>query len=394
MTGHIIRLLTFIVSISFISSSTNAFRPDNQALTLASFQYVNYIATSQAKVYFATTNGITVYNKITNQWEEPLTGAEGLAATDIKRIWVDRFDEHLYAELTSGLYEYNFTFERWLPAMSLPTIDSDDSHPPAPDVMFPPFGFNYLGNGTMVDADGRTFTITDIVDDGAGNLWIGTWGYGAAKAGSASKNIELLPFGLIQSAAYTMLDEDSLLWVSGPMLNSRRTGITGVNREQNTFRFIETGVHPDLPAVNINCLAGNLQYLAVGTETGLLLIDRTTQQVARRIDRRRGFADDNITSLQTVGEDTIFIGTTGGLLIYEISDDSVGFIAQRQFFNNIIYNLALSEGYLWVGSNVGAFRLSLETGKLQKYQDPDLVLFNRVFDVRTFDHYIWFTSDN
>jgi ligand-binding sensor domain-containing protein len=204
----------------------------------------------------------------------------------------------------------------------------------------------------------------------------------------------LLPFGLIQNAAYALLDEDSLLWVSGPMLNSRRTGITGYDRGKNVYRYVETGIQPDLPAVNINCLAGNLKYLAVGTETGLFLIERATQQVARRIDRRRGFADDNITSLQTVGEDTIFIGTTGGLLVYDISGDSIGFIAQRQFFNTIIYKLALSEGYLWVGSNVGAFRLSLGTGKLQKYQDPDLVLFNRVFDIRVFDHYIWFASDN
>ncbi len=377
-----------------LASGSGAFRPDNQAMTLAGFQYINYIATSQAKVYFATTNGITIYNKLTNQWEEPLTGADGLAGTDIKRIWVDRFDEHLYAEQSSGLYEYNFTFERWLSAMELPPIDSDDKHLPAPTVMFPPFGFNYLGNGTMVDADSRSFTFSDLVDDGAGNLWIGTWGYGAAKAGTGSKNIELLPYGLLQSAAYTLLDEDSVLWVSGPMLNSRRTGITGIDREENRFTFLETGIHPDFPAVNINCLAGNQSYLIVGTETGMLLINRATQLVDRRIDRRRGFPDDNITSLQTIGQDTVFIGTTGGLLLYEISRDSIGFVAHRQFFNNIIYDLTTSEGYLWIGSNVGAYRLSLETGKLQRYQDPDQVLFNRVFDIQKYDTYIWFASDN
>lgn len=388
------RLAALPILLLFLIQPAHGFRPDDQALNLASFQYVNYIATSQAKVYFATTSGITVYNKLTNQWEEPLTGAEGLSAADVKRIWVDRFDEHLYAEQSSGVSEYNFTFKRWMTAFDPPNVESNDQHVGPPDNLTAPYGFNYLGNGTMVDPDARSFTITDVVDDGDGNLWLGSWGYGVFRASPITRNLTLLPYGLLQNAAYALYRDSSTLWVSGPTLSSSRTGVTGLNLADQSCTYIETGIHPDLPAQNINCLTGNRRFLILGTESGLFFVERENFQSIKRVDRRRGFSDDNITSLQMVGEDSLFVGTTSGLLIYEIEQDAIHYIAQKQFFNHIIYDLATTEGYLWIGSDVGAYRLALESGKLQKYQDPDQILFNRVFGVQKFGNFIWFVSDN
>lgn len=388
------KLFSYLLLCLLLSGSANAMRPEDQAVTLANFLYVNYIATSQAKVYFATTSGVIVYNKLTNQWEEPLTGADGFVETDIRRIRVDRFDQHLYAEVASGWYEYNFTFKRWLTLFEQPTVESNDSHIAPPEELVAPFGYNYLGNGTMVDPEARSFTITDVVNDGDGNLWLGTWGYGVFRSGTIVNNLTPLPYGLVQNGAYSIYRDDSTLWTGGPTLTSSRTGVTGYNFIANSFSYIETGIHPDLPTVDINCVTGNKRSIILGTEAGLFIVDRANPSMIKRVDRRRGFADDNITSLQMVGEDTLFLGTTSGLLIYQIAGDSIRYIAQKQFFNRIIYDLAVTEGYLWIGSDVGAYRYSFESAKLQKFQDPDQVLFNRVFGIQAFGEAIWFVSDN
>lgn len=389
-----IRWIGWLAFILLLNLQAYALRPDDQAITYANFQYVNYIATSQAKVYVATTSGIIIYNKQMNQWEAPLTGAEGISATDIQRIWVDRFDQHLYAQVNNEYYEYNFTFKRWLSQFDPPSIGTSDQHVAPPASLSPPFGFNYLGDGVIVDPEARSFTITDVVDDGDGNLWLGSWGYGLFRSGTITQVLTHLPYGLLQSAAYSLYRDDSTLWTSGPTLTSSRTGVTGLDLRTDSYRYIETGVHPGLPVVDINCLAGNQKFIILGTESGLFFIDRQDQSQIKRVDRRRGFSDDNITSLQTVGEDTLFVGTTSGLLIYLFRDDIIRYVAQKQFYNRIIYDLALTEGYLWIGSDVGAYRFALDSGRLQKYQDPDQLLFNRVFGVQAYGGAIWFVSDN
>ncbi|MEW6051931.1 MAG: two-component regulator propeller domain-containing protein [Candidatus Zixiibacteriota bacterium] len=388
--GHITALAALTLFITALP--LRAFRPEGQALIYANFSFINYIATSQKHVYFATTGGIVVYNKIELRWETPLTGAGGIDSDNADRIWVDRFDQHLYAQTQGGLWEYDFVFKRWSSLPELPSIDSDDKHVAPPPTMFAPFGYNYVGTGNLVDPHGRTFRITDMVDDGAGNLWIGTWALGAATADAAGLVIALLPYGLLQNPAYALLDEDSLLWVAGPMLGSPRTGVTGFDRANNRFLWVESGAGVDFPAVDVNCLAGDKANLYLGTVGGLLVMDRATLRVSSRVDKRRGLTDQNILSMATVG-DSIFLGTSNGLLLLYHGLDSVVYIGQREFYNRIIYDLLPVDNALWIGSGVGAYRFFLDDNRLQKFQDPDQVLFNRVFDIDRAGRDLWLASD-
>jgi ligand-binding sensor domain-containing protein len=90
--------------------------------------------------------------------------------------------------------------------------------------MFMPPGFHYPGDGRLIDPDGRYFSITDMLDDGDGNLWLGTWGYGAANAATTSYMIELMPFGLIQKNVKTIYEYDGRLWMAGAAIDASRTG--------------------------------------------------------------------------------------------------------------------------------------------------------------------------
>ena len=138
-------------------STAQAFRPEGQAVTYADFQYVNYIATSMAKVYFATTDGIIVFNKLQNQWETPMTGIEGIPDVDVKQIWVDRFDQKLFAQTITGTFSFDFAFQRWSQTSQTPVVSSDDKHVKAPTAMCPPFGDNYNGSGILIDPNARSY---------------------------------------------------------------------------------------------------------------------------------------------------------------------------------------------------------------------------------------------
>lgn len=391
-----IRRLKLLLPCLFVlgfATGASAFRPVGQAVTYADFRYVNYIATSVAKVYFATTNGIIVYNKLQNEWETPMTGIEGIIDVEVKRIWVDRFDQQLYAETATGRYNFDFTFQRWSQVDQVPAIETEDKHIAAPTVMFPPFGYNYNGSGQLIDPNARIYSLSDIVDDGSGYLWIGTWGFGAGWARTSALNIQLLPFGLLQNPTYALhIDLDSTLLAAGPMLSSRRTGITLFDRKADTFSFVESGISGDFPPVDINCLESDSAYIYAGTPQGIYVINRTNHQVSDRIDERNGLSDENIVSLLKSG-DSLFVGTTSGLTLLTHGHDSVTYIGRQQFFNQTIYDLDLVNNYLWIASSVGAYRVSLETGKLQQYRDPDAVLVNRAFGVRHSGKFLWLASD-
>ncbi len=370
-----------------------AFRPQGQAVTYADFQYINYIATSMAKVYFATTDGIIVYNKLQNEWETPMTGIEGILDVDVKQIWVDRFDQKLFALTVTGTYSFDFAFQRWSPTDQTPVVESDDKHVKAPTAMFPPFGFNYNGSGVLIDPEARSFPFSDVVDDGAGNLWIGTWGYGAGRSSMAGLSVKLLPFGLLQNPAYTLQpDIDSVTLITGPVLSSRRTGITFFNRKDDSFSYFETGLNSEFPLADINCLESDSAFIYAGTPQGIYVINRTNHEVAKRIDRRNGLTDENVLCLKRWG-DSLFIGTAGGVMAMVCHNDSMAYIGRQEFYEQIVYDLDVVNNYLWIASGIGAFRVSLETGKIQQYKDPDAVLVDRAFAVRHFGNFLWLASD-
>ncbi len=385
-------ILLCAVLIARLASTALAFRDSGQVVNYAGFKYVTAIATSAQRTYVATSQGIIVFYKTENRWGTPLTGMDGIDDGTIKKIWVDQFDERLFAETDVGKYEYELTWGRWTTAFDIPELVTNDRHIPIPAVLFPPFGFDYDGNGGLIDPQGRKCAISDVVDDGAGTIWIGTWGLGLFRAGSASKVVEPLTFGLLQDAVYAMYEDDSVLYVAGPAYNSRRTGITALDFRTNSFRYVESGPEFDLPPEDIQCLDIAGDRLVVGTQRGLFDLDKRSGRVSGRIDHSLKIKTENFMAVRLVG-DTIFAGTDDGLIVIAGSSRSAYSVVTVALLDHVIYDLEVVRDQVWIGSDIGAYRLSLATGKLQKYQDPDRLLFNRVFDITTTDHSLWLSSD-
>ena len=365
----------------------------DQAVTYSDFSFVNYVATSLSYAYFASTGGITRYDKLHGTWADPLTSLEGVDWSDIHRIWVDHFDHSLYAETPDGLFEYDSLLGRWFTASELPDLINRGAHVSVPKVMFPPFRYNYSNDGRLIDAYGRHFTITDVVDDGSGQLWFGTWGHGAGTAGSSSKVIELLPFGLLQDRvdAITMLD--GRLWVSGALDFSQRSGISVFDKNENTFRHIESGLDPDFPAVDVNCLFGNSEMVYIGTPVGLLVLDQQLDRVIRRFDERTGLPDDNVLSITEMGR-FLYVGTANGLCLMTPDGDSISVVRPEQLTGRIIYDLEQDSSSIWIATDLGAYRMHLSSGRLQRFKDPWLYAAQNVYDVERCGHNLWLACED
>jgi ligand-binding sensor domain-containing protein len=367
--------------------------PAGQATTWSDFNFIRDIAASMTHVYFATSNGITVYNKATRNWEEPLTGTEGIDHRDIQRIWTDRFGERIYARTGTDLYEYAPLFERWYPTASLPEIDNDSRYVSPPDMLIMPFGFSYGDPGVMYGQHNRTFSFNVLLDDGSGDVWIGTWGYGAGHYAPPTNVMELLPFGLLQDRVNAFWEEGDTLWVSGAVFGSLRTGVTGFDRDDLSFTYVESGVVAGFPQIDINCLTGDKDYLYIGTPDGLYVMHRPSQMVEYQVTGRSGLIHDNVISLARNG-DSLFVGTEEGLTILAPEGDSLSFLYPSPLSGLRIWDILPYDSTVWIATELGVFRYFVADGRLQHFRDPQMMLTGDVYAVEIHDSSLWGISND
>ena len=362
---------------------------NDQTVTWAEFNHINYVASSAGYVYFATTEGIIRYNKIEHKWDTPLTGPYGIDNADIRKVWVDDFDEKLFIETSLGLHEYDFFFDKWYSATDLPDLGGNYAHVSAPTVMFPPFRYNYSADGLIIDQFGRYYYFTDILDDRSGTLWMGTWGHGAATAGSSSGIIELLPYGLIQNRVNAMMNLDGRIWVSGAIVTSGRSGLSIFDINKDIFHYIESGVEVDFPADDINCLESDESTIYIGTPIGLLCMERELERIENRITTRHGLSDDNVLCLKMIG-DSLLVGTQRGLSLVTNHGDSISIIRQNYFENMTIYDIDIIDSSIWIATATGAYRIQVQSGGLQRFQHPDWTLSDNIYEIEHCEGEIWF----
>jgi ligand-binding sensor domain-containing protein len=322
-----------------------------------------------------------------------LTGKYGIDDRDIHNVLVDRFGSKVYAQTSVEFFEYDSLVQRWYSVGSPPDIETEDKPIDPPKVMFAPPGFNYLNDGRLVDNFGRFYSLEELIEDGSGQIWLGTWGFGGGTASGSSGTIELLRYGLLQSRVNAIFCENGYLWVSGAVFNEMRTGISIFDAVENSFEYIESGFSRDFPSADINCMAGNESSIFVGTEVGIIVIDKGSLQPINRINRKHGLSNDNIIAL-TVRGDSIFVGTAEGLNLVTFADDSVSVVGPIPLLDDIIFDLEIIDTTLWVASSSGAFRWYWNSDRLQQYQDPNLVIFSQCLAVERWKNYLWLGSND
>ena len=388
----VLAIKCIIVSLLLFSQAF-AFYPKGQVVTFSDFSFIRDIASTNGYVFFATSGGLIVYNKITESWEEPLTGKYGIDDNDIQRVWADHFGRDIYIQSSTEFFKYDSLVERWYQISELPRLQSEQKAVTPPKVMFAPKGFNYLNDGRLVDESGRYYSFLKTVEDATGTLWMGTWGYGAATAQGTISHINLLPYGLIQNRVNAILMDDEFLWLAGAIIDNYRSGITIFDPEYNQFEHIESGLSRDFPSLDINCLASNENSVFAGTDLGIMVFDRQTFEPIDRLKRNDGLTDENVLSLAIRG-DSIFAGTASGLNLILPDSDPQKVTGPSELLGQIIYDLELVDTTLWIAASRGAYRWFFTTGKLQQFQDPHLVIFSKCLAIERWQDFLWLASSD
>jgi ligand-binding sensor domain-containing protein len=361
-------------------------------INYSDFSYITSIAVGYHYVYYGTTNGITRYNLTNDQWVEPMMVDHDPGGGVIHQIWASFDDENIWVRTDLGIFEYSDVMEQWIQIIEMPQVETNSTHLPADEIYFPPWGYNYLPGGVLVDEHDRRFPLTDIVDDGWGNLWMGTWGLGAARSDNAGRRIELLPYGLLQKDIKTIHRDKDNMWMGGGTGDSYRTGITKFNPKNNSFEYVETFGGYIYAAADVYDLCSNEFDIFAATNNGVWVIDKEKMSIRNHLKRSSGLPDNQILTLLSLG-DTLFVGTEYGLGVLNIYADSARRISKTILPSLTVLCLEKAGNDLWIGTTEGVYRLDLETGKIDFLTTGEITQSGYVYDIEFANGKIWLVTD-
>ncbi len=386
------RLLSFLLIFPTISIHADNILP-GQVINYSDFSYISSIAVGFDYVYFGSTNGITRYNVKTTRWADPMTGIEGLEGGNVREIRVSRDDQTVWARTEIGYFEYNETFGYWSPIDTFPNEQVFGHHIQPDPTYIPPPGYNYMSSGALVDQNGKRFPLTDVVDDGWSNLWIGTWGLGAMHADISIQRLEVLNYGLIQEDVSAICADSGTLWMGGESRDYYRTGITSFVWRNNDFDYIETEGTFVSTAPNIYDIATDDNRIYAATDNGVWVIDKKGMKIADQLRRSSGLSTNQVAAVLVAG-DTLYAGTSLGLSIIGLKPDSAVENAKTLLSSQSISCLDRADDALWIGTSAGAYRLEMNTAKLSVLSAPEISDKDQIYAITHSPGAIWIASEN
>ncbi len=361
-------------------------------LNYSDFSYVTSIAVGYHYVYYGTTNGITRYNITNDRWGQPMMINQGPGAGVIHQIKASFNDENIWVRTDLGIFEYCEVMEQWTQITEMPQVETNAAHLQAVEIYFPPWGYDYLPGGVLADEHDRRFPLTDIVDDGWGNLWMGIWGLGAARSDNAGRRIELLPYGLLQKDITSIHLDKNDLWMSGNAGDSYRTGITKFDPKNNSFKYVETFGSFIYTADDVYDICSNEYDIFVATNNGVWVVDKEEKTIRNRLKRTSGLPDNQILTVLAVG-DTLFVGTEYGLGVLNIYADSVKRITKTLLPSLTVLCLEQADNDLWIGTTEGVYRLDLQTNKIGFLAAGEITQSGSIYDIEFAADKIWLVTD-
>jgi ligand-binding sensor domain-containing protein len=353
------------------------------------FSRINSIAVGFDYVYFGAPNGVTRYNPRTRKWADPLSGPEN---ANILEIRAEANDRKIWVRTDLGFFEFSATFGYWIPVERFPDDIYQGRHVQPEAIYIPPAGYTYLPSGALIDGIGRTFSLTDIVDDGWSNLWIGTWGLGVARADVSILRMELLNFGMISEDISAVYSDNGVLIMGGESKNSYRAGITLFDWRRNVFNYIETEGSFLAPASDINDIAADDERIYAAMDNGVLAIEKGRSNRFQPVGKPSQLRGLRVNCL-LLSDGLLYAGSSPGLNVLRPKNDSDDYEIETYLPFLDVLCLDKVGSAIWIGSSGGVYRFDPETKKAGRLSISEISERDSIVAIAHNGREIWIASD-
>ncbi|SEL09995.1 ligand-binding sensor domain-containing protein [Olivibacter domesticus] len=254
--------------------------------------------------------------------------------------------------------------------------------------------FSYIGNHSSKQDFIGDNAVTSIYEDRSGWLWVGTDRDGLYQLdGSHAKSIRYKATSKCQPPASIMAifeDTDGDFWLGGS-----KEGLINLNRRTGICRRIPglTDKNGDQVELIHSICEDKRHRLWVGSMgAGLFCLEKKSGAIknfcfvkSKDTHAGKGYLPNNwINCLLITPSDKLYIGTYDGLACLDLNHESFisTFGTDKLFAGSVVYSLLDDQkGNLWVGTSKGLMRLDMETGKTLHYQMEHGLPSNTVYAI-------------
>jgi len=403
-------------------------------------RYVTSVTRGNQYIYFGTTQGIIRYDFFHNKWADPLTASDGLPFGKVEAVAYDRStgflwcssgrylcfylpatlewrlmdirrygvsnigiigvgDQQMWAKGSDEIYKIE-SHGSFIERSSKEEADKDNVKwcPVMQNAkkkewtqFFMDGGYRFLINGYIQDMYLREFPLTTWLNDGFGNMWIGTWGLGAGRADMRSDDLMLMPFGPISGTVNFMAWTDKGMWIGGVDNGSNLQGITFWNMDDDKWEYFEPNYISGLENSSVRSISTGERFVWFGTDNGLVRYDMNSDGW-RTYHINNNLWDEKILSL-VQDDSSLWVGTEAGINKVSLSSMNIEKINDKAVMHRRIYCLEVAGNNLWVGTDRGIFCFDKTTGKWRhKSGYPGMPVMD-VFAISAYNNEIWFGTD-
>lgn len=364
------------------------YEPDDW-ISYTDLRYITSITMDEQYVYFGTTGGVSRYDRYRERWDYPLTTSNGLPDNRVKQVAYDPATGYLWVDTFSGVCHYRPTLGECIIGGQFP---DPVAKKPKEDYRFPDlfteFGYTFYPEGYIEDQSFRRYYLSDSVEDGWGNLWVGTWGLNAGRADLTTAHLEMLRVGLIEDDVTAMATDGDEIWFGGTGGPEGSEGITRYNRKSGQWAYFEARLIDGLLSNEVTCIAADSDYVWLGTQHGLSRYDKRENEW-KGFTSFDGLSTDGVTDVVVDG-DSLWVGTISGLNMVNKRDGFIKTISVEGLEGAAVSDVALGDGYIWVVTNNGVYRCSKGEGLWEEFTGPSGYLDPVVTAIGVDKSRVWF----
>lgn len=312
---------------------------------------VQYITSDNKYIYLATWgSGIWRFNKVTEEWEYPLTNCSGLPDNYVSWVQYDKYENVLFAATATDTAVFNFGFDRWEHKSKEPFWKhSTPSNPVLATEELQPgifYGRNSLDklayfnldnpdymllvDWIIQDKEFREYTITGFYYDDYDHIFLIAKNLGVILGKKTDVGMQIYEMGHHAIFPKSFYFTDDAIWYGGtPSL----TGYSSIVKWKNNNEFEHFSAKSDnrMYSDDVRYIAGKNSELYFATNMGVVVYNEE-KDIWRTFDQNSGLVNENVFCLM-VEDTTLWVGTREGLSFINLNN-KVGKSRQRLTFNN------------------------------------------------------------